>query len=285
MAARILVVEDNPANLELMVYLLQAFGHSTITAHDGEEGSAAAQQELPDLIVCDLHLPKLDGFAMARQLKAHRRLSHIPLVAVTALAMVGDREKALTAGFDGYIAKPIDPEIFVRQVEGYMPPSLRSTPPQRDNEAAPSTINSPRPENKGTILIVDNSLVNRQVICSTLAPSGYALMLADNAQEGLALAQQQAPDLIISDIHMPGSSGVEFLEQVRKDRALHDLPFILMTASLWNESDRHRAAALMVDGFITRPIEPRDLLREVEACLQSREDKLGTVPVVSGKKD
>ena len=97
----------------LVTYLLQGFGHSTMTADDGNRGLETARRERPDLIVCDIHLPGTDGYEVVRQLKADARLSAIPVVAVTALAMVGDRATGLASGFDGYIAKPIDPEKFV----------------------------------------------------------------------------------------------------------------------------------------------------------------------------
>mgnify|MGYP001388231027 CR=1 FL=1 len=112
MTHRILVIEDNPANMELMTYLLNAFGHTTITARDGEGGVEAALRDPPDLILCDIALPKLDGYGVARRLRAEPRLSAVPLIAVTASAMVGDRDKVIASGFDGYISKPITPEMF-----------------------------------------------------------------------------------------------------------------------------------------------------------------------------
>jgi CheY-like chemotaxis protein len=118
--SRILVIEDNPTNLELMTYLLKAFGHTTFAAHDGEEGVAAAIRIRPDLILCDLALPKLDGFGVAKQLKANPDFEAVPLIAVTASAMVGDRDKVIATGFDGYITKPITPETFVSEVEDYL---------------------------------------------------------------------------------------------------------------------------------------------------------------------
>ena len=120
MGSRILVIEDNPTNMELMVYLLTAFGHTTIAARDGEEGVEAALRLLPDLILCDLALPKLDGFGVAQRLRADDRLRAVPLIAVTASAMVGDRDKVIAIGFDGYISKPITPETFVADVESYL---------------------------------------------------------------------------------------------------------------------------------------------------------------------
>jgi CheY-like chemotaxis protein len=120
--ARILIIEDNPANLELMTYLLSTFGHTVLAAEDGHQGIEAARREQPDLIICDVHLPDIDGYEVARCLKSDPQLHTTPLIAVTALAMVGDRDRVLAAGFDSYLAKPINPETFVRQMEVFIQP-------------------------------------------------------------------------------------------------------------------------------------------------------------------
>jgi CheY-like chemotaxis protein len=120
--ARVLVVEDQAENLDLMVYLLQAFGHEALSAHDGAEGVAAATEARPDLVVMDLQMPVMDGYEAVSLLKADPGLASIPIVAVTAFAMVGDRQQIMAAGFDGYLAKPIDPQTFVRQLERHLAP-------------------------------------------------------------------------------------------------------------------------------------------------------------------
>ena len=117
MGGRILVIEDNPANLELMMYILKAFGHTAIAARDGEEGVDLALTSNPDVILCDLAMPKLDGFEVARRLKSEPAVRFVPLIAVTASAMVGDRDNVLAQGFDGYISKPIILDTFVAEVE------------------------------------------------------------------------------------------------------------------------------------------------------------------------
>jgi CheY-like chemotaxis protein len=114
------VIEDNPANMELMTYLLTAFGHTTIAARDGEEGVEAALRHVPDLILCDLALPKLDGYGVVRRLRVEETMRAVPLIAVTASAMVGDRDRVIATGFDGYITKPITPETFVTEVESFL---------------------------------------------------------------------------------------------------------------------------------------------------------------------
>lgn len=120
MATRILVIEDNPANMELVRYVLEAFGYAVSAAADGEIGLELARAEPPDLVVCDLQLPGIGGIEVARRLRAQPALARVPLVAVTAYAMVGDRERVLASGFDGYIAKPIDPQTFVPLIAAFL---------------------------------------------------------------------------------------------------------------------------------------------------------------------
>lgn len=118
--AKILLVEDNPTNLALMSYLLGAFGHQTVSAANGEIGVALAEAERPELVLMDLQMPRMDGFAAARLIRLNPAMDQVRIIAVTASAMVGDRDKILAAGFDGYIAKPITPETFVTQVESFL---------------------------------------------------------------------------------------------------------------------------------------------------------------------
>lgn len=124
---RILVVEDNPANLALMDYLLRAFGYGVLVAKDGDQGVAVAVAEHPDLILMDLQLPTMTGFEAAKRIRAEAQMPAVPIVAVTAFAMVGDRERVLGEGFDGYISKPINPETFVSQIEAFLPGPLRTS--------------------------------------------------------------------------------------------------------------------------------------------------------------
>ena len=128
--ARILIIEDNPANIELMSFLLGAYGHTPLSAADGPRGVAAARSERPDLIACDVNLPGMDGFAVLAALRTEPSLAGVPILAVTALAMAGDREKVLAAGFDGYISKPIEPESFVAELEAFLAaaPAAASAP-------------------------------------------------------------------------------------------------------------------------------------------------------------
>lgn len=121
MGARILVIEDNDDSRQLMTYLLEHAGHSLALAEGGESGLKQVAAEVPDLVLLDLHMPGMDGFQVIEALKQERRMNGVPIVAVTAVAMVGDREAVIKAGFDGYIPKPIAPETFAEEVEAFLP--------------------------------------------------------------------------------------------------------------------------------------------------------------------
>lgn len=113
MSARILLIEDNEQNRYLTSFLLERHGYQVESAVDGPKGVQAAASHPPDIILLDIQLPQMDGHAVARALRELRALDATPIIAVTSYAMVGDREKSLAAGCDGYIEKPIDPDTFV----------------------------------------------------------------------------------------------------------------------------------------------------------------------------
>ena len=120
MATTILVIEDNEQNLYLVTFILEAHGYEVVQARDGREGITSAAHTHPALILLDIQLPKMDGYAVAEELRNTPELSEVPIVAVTSYAMAGDRERILAAGCTGYIEKPINPDTFMAQVEQHL---------------------------------------------------------------------------------------------------------------------------------------------------------------------
>jgi two-component system cell cycle response regulator DivK len=121
MKSKILVIEDNEQNLYLVTFILEKHGHEVVQARDGREGIELAGRVKPTLILLDIQLPVMDGYAVARELRNNPALAEVPIVAVTSYAMVGDRERILAAGCQGYIEKPINPETFMAEVEQHLP--------------------------------------------------------------------------------------------------------------------------------------------------------------------
>ncbi len=119
MSRCVLLIEDNEQNRYLATFLFERSGYQVVPAQDGIRAIALARTFTPDLVLLDIQLPFMDGYAVARALREIESLRRVPIVAVTSYAMVGDREKALAAGCDGYLEKPIDPETFVTVVETF----------------------------------------------------------------------------------------------------------------------------------------------------------------------
>jgi CheY-like chemotaxis protein len=120
MKPTILVIEDNEQNLYLATFLLEQNGSKVVPARSGPEGIELAGRIQPDLIILDIQLPLMDGYAVARALRQNPALADVPIVAVTSYAMVGDRERTLEAGCNGYIEKPINPDTFRSQIEQHL---------------------------------------------------------------------------------------------------------------------------------------------------------------------
>jgi CheY-like chemotaxis protein len=118
--AKILIVEDNEMNLDMLSRRLSRRGFAVVTATNGVEGLQLATSEGPDLILMDMSLPQMDGWEATRHLKAHRSTQKIPVIALTAHAMVGDREKAIGAGCDDYDTKPIDLNRLLLKINGLL---------------------------------------------------------------------------------------------------------------------------------------------------------------------
>jgi two-component system cell cycle response regulator len=244
--ARILVIEDHPVNLELMRYLLTAFGHEVIGVGDAEAGLARARTETPDLVVCDIELPGMNGVEFVRTVRADPALGRLPLLAVTSNAMAGDRERLIVEGFDGYAAKPIDPQAFVPWMEGFL---------RAGNATAP------------VILVVDDVPVNLSLKRSCLEPMGWHILTASTPAEALSMARFNPPSLIISDVGMPEGDGFDFIREVKGVPSLANVPFIFITSTHWDDAAARKAIELGAERYLRRPMPPEQLIAEVRACL------------------
>jgi CheY-like chemotaxis protein len=120
MKQSILIIEDNEQNMYMLTYLLESNNYRVFQCFSGPEGIALAKETQPDVILLDIQLPEMDGYAVARELRKNKDLYSTPIIAVTSYAMTGDKEKAYEAGATGYIEKPIDPDTFISQMEVFI---------------------------------------------------------------------------------------------------------------------------------------------------------------------
>jgi two-component system cell cycle response regulator DivK len=117
---RILIIEDQDDNRQIMHDALAASGFESLEARTGEEGLALAQQEKPDLILMDIQLPGIDGYEVTRRIKRDVELTAIPIIAVTSYALSGDDKIAFAAGCDGYLTKPVSPRVLLAKIKEYL---------------------------------------------------------------------------------------------------------------------------------------------------------------------
>ncbi|HEV8231662.1 MAG TPA: response regulator, partial [Thermoanaerobaculia bacterium] len=260
--ARILVVEDSPDIRVLIRLLLEAAGHEVLTAADGRAGADAARTERPDLVLMDLSLPVLSGWEAAREIKGDATTSSIPVLAVTAHAMHGDRERALAAGCDGFIAKPIDEEAFEPLVRSYLHrPADESPSFELATEPAPRA-SGPEP---GRILVVDDHEEVAQLIKHDLEGEGHEVVVARTLEDAVAVAtEDHSIDLAIVDVMLGRASGYDLTADLVA-RSGEYLPVLLMTAG---EIDREKGFAAGADDFIAKPLDASELVARARSLIR-----------------
>lgn len=299
--ARILIIEDNPANIELMSFLLSAYGHTPLNAPDGARGVAAARSELPDLIACDVNLPGMDGFQVLAALKQEPALAAVPVLAVTALAMAGDREKVLAAGFDGYISKPIEPESFVAELEAFLAgtPSAAAAAPAPQAAApvaataapaAPAPASNPwaaAPEPaaaapvaagadpalaRPTLLLVDDDRFMLGVLNDMLTGEPYRVLSAQSGEEALALLVAEPVDVILCDQAMPGMRGTDVLAEAAR-RYPKTVRLMLSGQPDLSEIEAAIAAGVADEHYI-KPVTASQLRERLGAAFRLRSERV-----------
>lgn len=263
MAARILIIEDNQANMDLIVYLLEAFGHQPVPAYDGEQGVLLAQSALPDLIICDLHLPKLDGYGVLRQLKEHALTRAIPVLAASALP-VNDGGAALrAAGFDGHLPKSLEPDTLISSLEAFLRPELHSAGRPAQHQEADASPAAPLVA-KARILLLDAAPAGGGLVASIVAHFDYAVTVVADAAQAADCAGQQF-DLVLCDLEPLDGRRIAFAQEALAHWPA--LPVLLLrpdddddVAQLFSRR-AHRPCLL------SHPIEPLELVEAIASCL------------------
>ncbi|MBI5201646.1 MAG: response regulator [Elusimicrobia bacterium] len=203
---RVLIVDDNPANLKLTRVILSGGGFDTDTAGNAEEAQAKIAARRPDAILMDVQLPGMDGLSLTRLLKAAPATRGIVVVALTAYAMKGDDDRAREAGCDGYIAKPIDTRALPKQLAELLG----------------------RPQ----ILILEDDPAFGKLLRIELSRYGFRALLFNDAADAQAAIAGRRPDLFILDRRIkPSTDGLAFCHGLKDAAATKDVPVILLTGS------------------------------------------------------
>ncbi len=207
----VLVIDDNADSRDVLRRTLEEDGHAVATAPGGEEGLALARELSPSLILLDVMMPGMDGWAVLRQLKADPALQEIPVAMVT---VVDDERMAFSLGASEYLTKPVDRNRLV--------------------EVAGTLVGG----SQGHALVVEDDEASRQVVVRALASAGWDVAEAANGQEGLERVAERCPDLILLDLMMPVMHGFEFMEQLHANEATRDVSVVVLTAKELSTEER-----------------------------------------------
>ena len=244
----VLLIEDSPDIRALVRLLLEQAGHPVAEGADGEEGLRLARAGGFDLILTDLAMPGLSGWDLVGTRKADPRMAQTPIVALTAHAMRGDRERALALGCDGSIAKPIDDESSARTVAKFL--SAAASPP-----AAP--VAPPTPATGRRVLVVDDNPGVRSLVGHLLSASGFRGRSAVDGARALEQIGAEPSELIVLDVMLPGLDGYEVTRRIKARADAPFLPVVLVTAGT---VDRERGLEVGADDFLSKPIDRVELL-------------------------
>ena len=262
--ARILIIEDEANNLDVARRIVAGAGHEALSATDGQSGLDLATQEHPDAVLVDLLLPKLDGWAITRALRAQPWAAKIPIIAVSALAMQKDRDRASEAGCDAFITKPYAPAELREVLNRYFTDATAPKRPARPAELPASGVAAA--DRLGRVLVVDDEPANVELIVRRLVGNGYETFTADNGHDAIAVAIKEQPDLILMDVMMPGLDGWQATRLLKSDPKTVNIPVLFVTA---RDRPEDVARGFEVGGsmYIHKPVEPIELFARVRTAI------------------
>jgi len=262
--ARILIIEDEANNLDVARRIVRGAGHEAITAADGLAGLELARRERPDAVLVDLLLPKLDGWAVTRAIRDEPWAKGIPIIAVSALAMQADRERAREAGCDDFVTKPYAPAELRTVLNRFFADG--SAPKVAARAAALPASGIEPSERLGVVLVVDDEPANVELIVRRLTGNGYETLTATNGHDAIAVATKEQPDLILMDIMMPGLDGWQATRLLKGDPKTANIPVVFVTA---RDRPEDVAAGFEAGGmmYVNKPVEPVELFARVRQAI------------------
>jgi diguanylate cyclase (GGDEF)-like protein len=260
---KILVVEDNPIARKLTRVALEADGFSVSEAPDGHSAIDSVAHEIPDLILQDIVLPDIDGFALVRRLHALPGADKIPILALTGLITKSDEAKLPQASFSDYLFKPIEPSFLVSTVRAHL---------------AASRTSNDMPGQGRVVLVVDNDPKQLKLLATYLANLGFGVATAKDGAEALAKAETTLPDALISDVLMPRLDGFELCMAIRKHPRLGKIPVLLLTNNYDDWADKQLAADIGANALVPRTPDCKDAVELLLASL----DRPAPVPAGDG---
>ena len=269
--ARVLLAEDNAINRQVANEILQSSGVSVEPAGDGLEAVEKLWEGGYDAVLMDIQMPGMDGLKATRILREYARFDNLPIIAMTAHAMNGDREKSLSVGMQDYIAKPIEPSVLLSTL-------ARDTPGRPLSPALSAAPRYPmhQPEHTPRTLFVDDESINQQIGAEILLALGAEADTADNGLQALRLIRTRHYAIVFTDVEMPVMDGATLTHILRSDSRYGELPIIACTAISSPEEEE----ALLQKGFTAVLRKPFDV-QAMQTALNRHATLSGEAPAPS----
>ena len=255
----VLVIEDNEISMKLVKSLLTLGKYRVLEAENAEIGIELARDNHPDLILMDIQLPGMDGLTATRIIKEDPALKAIPVMAVTAYVMAGDKEKAIEAGCDGYISKPIETRTFLDTISKFI---------KYDEGKEPYAAKTSTPKNK--IMIVDDEPLKVRLLAANLPDDEYEITEAHGGEEALRKVAIENPDLILLNITIPGINGYDVTKILKNNPMTWAIPVLLITDPD-NQESQTKGLAAGADELFIKPVDATELLAKINSMLQLKQ--------------
>jgi DNA-binding response OmpR family regulator/two-component sensor histidine kinase len=246
---KILVVEDSDMIRQIMVRELKKHGYTVFQAASGEDGLDLARKEMPDLVTMDIILPGIDGYETCARLRNDPDTHDIPVVIISKCNTLEERVKGFEAGAVEYFVKPFAPN----QLAGYVNMLFETKKARR----------------KEKIVVIEDNATTRHIVKHILAKQGIHVIAAHDGEEGMEIIKRTMPDMVLTDLYMPGIDGFEVLRRLRKSRETRHIPCILLTGSRERE-DVIKGLASGANDYIVKPFDEEELLARVINLLTSK---------------
>lgn len=244
MAKKILVIDDEFAIAQLIKLYLEEKGYDVEMALSGTEGVKKAKELKPDIITLDIMMPEMNGFQVMEVLKNNPDTSKIPFVLISVVGGP-QKERGFRLGAVDFISKPLDEDVLIKSIKKV-----------EDNL-------SKTEETKGEILIVDDEKDTANLIKVYLEDRGFKTFVASNGPDGISLAKEKKPDLIVLDLRMPGMDGFAVIKVLKMDKATEKIPVIILTG---HDTKGYREKCLMLGAseYFIKPFSEKDFTEEIE---------------------
>ncbi|GAK51645.1 putative two-component system sensor protein [Candidatus Moduliflexus flocculans] len=279
---RVLVVDDNKTSQKFLQEMLTSFSFQVTLATSGAEGIRLLEEAMDsapfDLVLMDLIMPEMDGIETSKHIRAHQRLSRIPIIMMTAFGREEVMQQAGKSGIDGFLIKPVKEPLLFETIMNIFEHHLPDEEVDETSCENPAIFNF----NHAKILLVEDNHMNQQLAAEILRLASAEVETVNNGAEAVQTLQHGTFDLILMDIQMPQMDGFEATRQIRTDERFQHLPIIAMTAHAMS-GDREKCLQAGMNDYVTKPIVTEELYAAVSKWLphiQAAPDAPPNVPPI-----